>query len=62
MLKRSGVKIPFRSVQMRLRTWLRKSLACQPVSRQVEPVKGYLNLYFQPQEYTRKVVDDRPER
>lgn len=35
-----------------------EKLGTPPGFEKVEPVKGYLNLYFQPQEYTRRVVDE----
>ncbi len=56
-VKRSGVKIPVQQRADEIAHLVAEKLGTPEGFERVEPVKGYLNLYFLPAEYTRKVVE-----
>ncbi len=56
-VKRSGVKIPVPQRADEIAHLVAEKLGTPEGFERVEPVKGYLNLYFLPAEYTRKVVE-----
>jgi arginyl-tRNA synthetase len=57
-VKSRGGKVPIPQRADEIARQVAEKLGTPPGFEKIEPVKGYLNLYFQPHEYTRRVVDE----